>query len=350
MLQPVQSIIDQGQTPSTDPWLLEFIKIVQSENDEKSRMLWTNQEITKRVSEAHKKIERLKEILSEMKRIRENSLSLCSSDIKLKEFIEESIKIKSELENFLPTFDISSISFMKWKLRLRKTLRNKKWKKKRKELQKVEKANKEKEYLLMDTFVNDWLEIREAENREKLKQQQRTEKELKIYQQEKKQASKDSRKISVLIKLEELRQLRRSTLGSKGNEIPSLEEIIDQYRKRQMESRVGTRVNSSVLFSPRKNLEIADELGNFNELEQKDVQIVPEVLLFKGSSDQPESVIAFYNQADESVEKLIQIRKLWDTYLVTPGTGGNRIPQHWVPVVEPSSDLWTPFIQRQTSP
>jgi len=55
----------------------------------------------------------------------------------------------------------------------------------------------------------------------------------------------------------------------------------------------------------------------------------------------------YYYRAYESLDNLIEIRREWDKYLVPPGTGGSRIPQHFIaPPQAPDGSLWKNFIKK----
>lgn len=46
-----------------------------------------------------------------------------------------------------------------------------------------------------------------------------------------------------------------------------------------------------------------------------------------GGSVHKKTVDRFYNQHNESIKNLVQVRKAWDVFVVQPGTpGGTRIP------------------------
>jgi len=55
----------------------------------------------------------------------------------------------------------------------------------------------------------------------------------------------------------------------------------------------------------------------------------------------------YYYRAYESLDNLIEIRREWDKYLVTPGSGGGRIPQHFIaPPQAPEGSPWRNFVKK----
>jgi len=57
-------------------------------------------------------------------------------------------------------------------------------------------------------------------------------------------------------------------------------------------------------------------------------------------------VIEYFTKPNEDLNTLIAVRREWDSYLVPKGTGGTRIPQHWVKPSESSSDLWSQYLAK----
>jgi len=57
-------------------------------------------------------------------------------------------------------------------------------------------------------------------------------------------------------------------------------------------------------------------------------------------------VIEYFVKPNEDLNTLIAVRREWDSYLVPKGTGGTRIPQHYVQPSEPSSDLWAQYLAK----
>jgi len=68
--------------------------------------------------------------------------------------------------------------------------------------------------------------------------------------------------------------------------------------------------------------------------------IVPEFV------DIAPEVIEYFVKPNEDLNTLIAVRREWDSYLVPKGTGGTRIPQHYVQPSEPSSDLWSQYLAK----
>jgi len=66
-------------------------------------------------------------------------------------------------------------------------------------------------------------------------------------------------------------------------------------------------------------------------------------LIYRGNNDDEKAIQEFYGRADQTAENLIQIRSLWDNFLVPSGAGGSRIPHQFVKAGLPSSDQWAQF-------
>jgi len=128
----------------------------------------------------------------------------------------------------------------------------------------------------------------------------------------------------MLLKLEKLRQLRRTMWASQGRLVNtegevSLQDLIKKAQEQVKEEQRELYKNS--LDQSQPQIPIDDH--------QEEQQIDP--------------IKDFYSQADQNLEKLISIRRNWDTYLVPIGMG-TRIPQRFPSPPPPSSSAWENYL------
>jgi len=145
----------------------------------------------------------------------------------------------------------------------------------------------------------------------------------------------------VLVRLDELRALRAQNLELEGRPVPktdSLHEVLKQYIKDhplpQPEEPIPKAPSESeILPKPEVGEEIA-------------VPPQPELPPY----DPLAAVREFYDQANSSMDRLIEIRRQWDMFLVAPGFGtGTRIPPTFMTPPAPSR-RWKKYVVKHKPP
>jgi len=255
--------------------------------------------------------------------LRDNLKELENEIHPTEELLLKSRQLKEELESMMVIFKEGS-EYRRWKHRYFKTQRNKKWLKKRKEEKKEFKLEKQEEETVMHKVLDDWLgSVAEEKEKQKREKEQKQVEANKV-QSRKVKKRKYRRKIAMLVKLEKLRVVRRSIWKSQGRIVRSegavsLEDLIKKVQEQVKEEQVS---------HSRSTIVEDDQPTPMDE--EKEIDPIKK----------------FYNQAENNLEKLISIRRNWDTYLVPRGMG-SRIPQRVPSPPPPSSSAWESYLIAQ---
>jgi len=153
----------------------------------------------------------------------------------------------------------------------------------------------------------------------------------------------------VLLKLEKLRLSRRHL--SEGNSVPPqivlLSDMIQEAHKqtiaeKQAMQKAKSREQQKQLETFTKNIESGETKDE--EDQEQTVQLDEAQMM-----DPKLQVLRFYYQAFESLDKLINIRQNWDSYIIPPHTGGSRVPQFYPSGARNLSPLWQQFVIKPES-
>jgi len=228
-----------------------------------------------------------------------------------------------------------SQKFERWKQRILKTERNKKWTKRKQEQKKQSKEKEIKKEKLLTKIIDKWQEERDAVHLKEMQEQQRQKLEYKEEMEKRKRKAREGEELRLLIKLEKLRAVRKEKLVRQGAEVS----------------------NSVSIF------ELISEAGKFveNEQKQKREKESKDMGLYEPAQLDPQSLkrpqdegtsaqsplFSFYNQSNESVEKLLSIRQNWDSYLVDKTRKGYRIPPTFLQAPLPGNPEWAKFLVQE---
>jgi len=86
---------------------------------------------------------------------------------------------------------------------------------------------------------------------------------------------------------------------------------------------------------------VAEEHAAVQEAE-KAHKVAEEAKLEAIQPSNPQELFDWYNQANRNLDKLVQVRREWDQYLVSQG--GSRIPPHFIYPPAPTTAAWASFL------
>jgi len=141
---------------SDDVWLNQFVsRYVQT------KVRWTQEEIKKRLEDINKKTQDLKQIFTTLKEL-PNTDSKSQTDT-----IRKATELKNQIDDLMAPF--KDPTFERYKQRILKTERNKRWKKKQASRIKVKKQLKKSEDQLTKKIVGEWADQKDKEAKEQKK-------------------------------------------------------------------------------------------------------------------------------------------------------------------------------------
>ncbi|XP_028412970.1 programmed cell death protein 7-like isoform X3 [Dendronephthya gigantea] len=158
----------------------------------------------------------------------------------------------------------------------------------------------------------------------------------------------DSYKLQELVtSLTKLRAIRQSE-GEKKGVYPKTSSSEDNnfttrcdYLDKMIEERIKTYKEEEKAL----RVILMEEEGQ-REMKEKQQRLEQKALLNLSKEDDPlVEFRRFYEQADESIQYLIQIRRDWDMYLTSDITLGSRVPNEDILPCSPSSSLWASLLE-----
>lgn len=232
---------------------------------------------------------------------------------RLKSFQKESSEEKIESFETLKTSlnDLHSSlcndsGFMAWKAKYHRNQRKKKWLKRKKHSLKRKTEKEKKKQLILNQIIDAWQISQSQENeKEKLELKKIQEEENKTPLKKNRNKKKNLGWIHALIQLERLRQHRFEKLSHEQQKhlvSVSLKQVISKWLgegedMRPLKEKFHKESMEHQLFNaPFQDIQYVDEF----EEEQFDNPFLPENKL--------DSIEKFYNQANESITKLLNIR------------------------------------------
>ncbi|XP_028412969.1 programmed cell death protein 7-like isoform X2 [Dendronephthya gigantea] len=157
----------------------------------------------------------------------------------------------------------------------------------------------------------------------------------------------DSYKLQELVtSLTKLRAIRQSE-GEKKGVYPKTSSSEDNnfttrcdYLDKMIEERIKTYKEEEKAL----RVILMEEEGQ-REMKEKQQRLEQKALLNLSKDDPLVEFRRFYEQADESIQYLIQIRRDWDMYLTSDITLGSRVPNEDILPCSPSSSLWASLLE-----
>eukprot|EP01114_Cavostelium_apophysatum_P012366 TRINITY_DN2753_c0_g1_i2.p1 TRINITY_DN2753_c0_g1~~TRINITY_DN2753_c0_g1_i2.p1 ORF type:complete len:293 (+),score=77.94 TRINITY_DN2753_c0_g1_i2:24-902(+) len=212
------------------------------------------------------------------------------------------------------------------KVRILKSERNKNRLKRKREDDEKE-AQQERRRELLSRMNDEWFASKLRDQAKEKQEAAAKKREAKEKAEVRKQKAKDVGFASILIKLEKLRNIRRKqmlgeqrSLGGDESEVLSLHDLVKREHERLAKDR---KEKEALKTEQQTNKEI-----------------------YQDENRRLQEVLNFYYQASSNKDKLLLIRRSWDSYVVPPNTGGTRIPQHYPEeaAITAKSELWKSFV------
>lgn len=256
---------------------------------------------------------------------------------------KQAVLLKGQLDELMSIFKLDDPNYIKFKYRLSRSKRHKVWYKRAREKAKKNIAQRSDKLAALHKTIDEWQARVNNDDQLRRKAEEEKKKRLQELREEKQLELTATHFSEVLIKLEELRALRANNMeleGQSAPNTPSLYEVLKGYLKdHPIEEKKKKPVPDQV-----KDLTMATPAAE-KEAEAKQGAEVAPVLPVKNMMTE-EIVRAYYDQASQSLEKLVDIRRAWDIFVYPRGRGGTRIPLGPVHPPRPSPG-WEKFLKKK---
>jgi len=235
-------------------------------------------------------------------------------------------------------------NYIKFKYRLYKSKRHKAWHRKAKAKAKKIIAQRAEKLAELHKTIDEWQARVNNDDQLRRKAEEEKKKRLQELREEKQLELTATHFSEVLIKLEELRALRANNMeleGQSAPNTPSLYEVLKVYLKdhpieEKKKKPAPDQVRDLTMATPAAEKDVAGETKEgANETVSAPKNMMTE-----------EIVRAYYDQASQSLEKLVDIRRAWDIFVYPRGRGGTRIPLGPVHPPRPSAG-WEKFLKKK---
>eukprot|EP00250_Pteridium_aquilinum_P021340 c25091_g1_i9 orf=581-1789(-) len=246
-----------------------------------------------------------------------------------------------------------------------KMLRNRKRRKKRRQLA-AEAFRKEKErYDQADFEADEWRTREIAKDIAKRKIEKMKEVAKKNAKEERQKLERELELVLIVEKLQELRAMRIQRLKKQGSFFPEEDNrFMERVRaaveeeERQAAAAADTSATAAAIANAEEAGKAAKPTGLHSEVPKQDAQ-VGESTPTKEDGDLasanlqgskvggtnfspyegtlPAEFYHYYYGSSADMGTLIEVRRLWDTFILP---GGSRIPGHWVQPPPPADNIW----------
>jgi hypothetical protein len=326
-----------------DPWLQSFIKKY-AESLTGPTFEWTPANVRARLREALDVVEQLKAVSTEMKNLKAKK----HNDPSLSQLAGKAHALKSKVDELLSVFVNEDPQYLKFKHRMLKSKRHKSWLKRAREKARKTKKDRAEKKELMHRLIDEWRTriINEDTLRRKAEEDK---KQALAKERERVRQKKHAAAIAdVLMQLEELRAVRLTHLELEGQPVPkskTLYEVVKEYLKDhplEPEEKKADKI-------PEVEMEPVDEGLDEEPAEKKPEQAAaaaaPAEAQPERKAPSEDEIKQYYELAYQSLDKLIEIRRAWDIFLVPPGFG-TRIPPVLISAPSPSSKKWSKYLKK----
>lgn len=301
---------------------------------------------------ARKLLKRLHFLLRQLHREKDELQNkLDATDTEWQQEFEKTQSTKIEVTGILDKFSNDYINATCKRLdRLRKTRLQKRNQLKRKhEEERIIKNERRK----LDKEINNVIAKR-IEDKEKKKKAEELQKEIDSTLSEVRRKKREmSQQQNLHRALRKLRSIRQGTMPqSASNEdgekfdraMSKLEEFVRSRSIMYREEEKTMQVMLEGEITEMKAQEDERMLRKDAEAEAAKLKLQKEILFGEDisakMSEEQSHISRFYDQADENIQCLLDIRKQWDAFIAEDHPEASGIPLSWVHPVPPSSDMW----------
>lgn len=307
--------------------------------------------------------------------------------------LEAGKTVQSTLQNLLAPFDTLIHQTSRWEERAAvariadkrlKVKRNRRWRKKRRQLAAETRRKEQEMYELADREADEWRarEIAKDIARRKVEKMKEIAK-IKA-NEEKRRLESELELVLIVEKLQELRSIRIQKLKKQGHFLPEEDNkflervraaVEEEERQAAAAADTSAATNAIANAESRKGMGTIgtgsgkEELSNLIQSQTSNENTMDKGLVAPDKSDdahaddkksQPEGnrsavhdafgglpaeFYHYYHGSNADMGTLIEVRRTWDAFIMP---GGSRIPAHWIQPPPPADEIWASYlVQKQ---
>jgi len=226
---------------------------------------------------------------------------------------DQSFELKNEINRLSSVFEDKE-AYDEFKYKNIRSVKKKNWRKRNKQFKNENKEKKRKLGLIMEKFIDEWQNFENDKEKKINGENDNPSNNI----DNKQEFKKDN--ILLISQLEQLRRIRLKKLIGEGKPIEDLDPV----------NKIIEEAKENDQF---KKIDKSSKLQNIDHKEQEStIYSVPE--------------LHFY-QSYENILNLVHIRTQWDSYIIPAGSGGTRIPPHFIsPPIPPDDSPWKEYISK----